>query len=294
LEIKFPKGDHMSYGRHQSFYLKKHWINKGIKALKFNNSEVLIDKDGYKSLGLGKNMQQSLRYWLEATNIVHLDTDTKEHNLTHFGQIVDKYDPACMSKFTLMMIHFFLVDSTIDGEPNSHSFNWFFKIYPDSVVTKDGIKENLNIYAKTVAPNTVAKDVDCLLQSYTNNEKDHPEDKNVALLANLGLIKKDKNIYVKISAGVDMFSAFALYYALNEKKNQIDLTIDQIVNHIGAIFNWGRTDIIELIEILANLGFDIRITRTNNLDTVSLNEKKHLDELLKLLFERAVRNEDKH
>ncbi|MDR4969469.1 MAG: DUF4007 family protein, partial [Acholeplasmataceae bacterium] len=125
--------------------MKNHWINKGLKALKLEeNWQVLIDKHGYKDLGIGKNMQQSLRYWLEATKIIELSDDKKSHKLTHFGEQVDKFDSGCTYYFTLLLIHYFLTTSVENsGEPISHCFYWFFIENKDHFLTKEKIKEGL-------------------------------------------------------------------------------------------------------------------------------------------------------
>ena len=40
----------MAYGRHQSFYIKNNWINKGIKAI-VNDSSVFDNVENYKEIG---------------------------------------------------------------------------------------------------------------------------------------------------------------------------------------------------------------------------------------------------
>lgn len=284
----------MSYGRHQSFYLKDHWINKGIKALKLNTEKTLfIDKDGFKDLGIGKNMQQALRYWLEATNIIELSEDKKTHNLTFFGSLIDDNDPACNLNFTKLLVHFYLISQTDkNGDPFSHSFHWFYIINKDNYISKEKIKEGINSYSQhNVSLNTINRDTDCLIQTYTNKEKNHPEDKNVALLADLDLLLKDKNFLVRSPIKKDLQGAYAFYYALVLKSTELDLNIDSITNNIGAIFNLNRTEVIEIIDTLINENFPIEITRTNNLDTVSLKENRNIMELLIELFSKVVKNE---
>lgn len=284
----------MSYGRHQSFYLKNHWINKGIKALIMSpEGDVFIDKDGFKELGIGKNMQQALRYWLEAVNVITLSDDKKRHELTFFGELINKYDPSCILYFTKLLIHFYLVSSLENGnDPFSHSFYWFFRVNKDSYISKDKIKEGLNIYSKhLVSPNTLNRDTDCLIQTYTNKEKKHPEDKNVALLADLNLLLKDKQVLVKSPVRKDFQGSYAFYFSLVTLKEEIELSVNSITESIGSIFNLNRTEVIETIEFLSNLGVPITITRTNNLDTVKIDEKVFHKDLLQNIYEKVTINE---
>ena len=276
----------MSFGRHQSFYLKKHWINKGIKALSMNNDSIFISKEGFKYLGIGKNMQQSLRYWLEATNIAKHNSINKNHSLTHFGELIKKYDSACSSPFSLTLVHYFLVNSRENNQPFSHTFNWFFLINADSYITKEKMKEMLKGYSPVTAENTINKDIDCLFQTYTNYEKKHPEDKNISLLADLYLLKKDKHIYYKTTLELNNETIPAVYYALYANRKEFSLTVENITKYIGSIFNFNRTQVIDVIEKLIEKNYPISLTRTNNLDTVIIRDVGlDNDVLAKLFFE---------
>jgi hypothetical protein len=77
----------MAYARHQSFFVKENWINKGIKAV-IENPSIFSDLSNYKELGIGKNMFISLKYWLEALNVISFSKESAE--LTNFGQFILK------------------------------------------------------------------------------------------------------------------------------------------------------------------------------------------------------------
>lgn len=285
----------MSYGRHQSFYLKKHWINKGIKALQIEREDILIDKNGFKRLGIGKNMQQALRYWLEATKVVEIMNDRQGHKLSGFGDLIRENDSSCTYMFSLLMLHYYLVTSMDGDKPFSHAFDWFFLHNDDYALTKEQMKIKLMDYdADPVSENTITRDIDCLIQLYTNNSMSHPEDKNVALFADIGLVKKDRNVYIKASPSLSTSLALVLYFGVIEKRNNINLDIESITKEVGSIFNLNRTDVINLIEILIERGFNIDITRTNNLDTVTVKERRKSDRLLTDLYKEAMLSENEH
>jgi hypothetical protein len=92
----------MAYGRHQSFYIKNNWINKGIKAI-VNDSSIFDNVENYKNLGIGKNMFMALKYWLYALNIAN-----KDYSLTTFGTYLLKNDLSCNSSFSLNLLHYYL------------------------------------------------------------------------------------------------------------------------------------------------------------------------------------------
>ncbi|MBU1142068.1 MAG: DUF4007 family protein [Firmicutes bacterium] len=266
----------MSYGRHQSFYLKRHWITKGINALIHHDADILLDRNAFKYLGIGKNMHQSLRFWLEATNIVFLED--KQHRLSFFGNLLKEYDLGCNENISQLLIHFFLVTFEYDKVDNANTFIWFFNDYSEIMATKETLLEGLVQYdAGQTSYNTLNRDIDCLLNTYTNYLKSHAEDKNVSLLAELGLIrKKESNIYYKAPLKKEKYSYEAFYFILLWlKQNNFDLSIENLVNNkqgLGKIFNLNRIEVIDIIEKMKQTReFNIDIVRTNNLDTVSIS-----------------------
>lgn len=281
----------MSYGRHQSFYLKKHWINKGINAIKIFGSDIFFDQDGYKSIGLGKNMHQALKFWLEATNVLDLVPDQRRHGFTLFGNLLSKNDSSCSKPISLCLVQYFL---SIDDKPNkfekSDSNFWFFNEYDESIFTKEKLRDDLLIYDQgKTSENTISKEIDCLINTYINDLRSHPEDKNISLLAPLQLIRKQNNYYIKNALNKDYYSHKAFYYIiLRMNENSIPLSIDNIVTHknsLGKIFNLSRVEVIDIIEEMIINGYSLGITRTNNLDTVKLLKKETSENFIKTAYE---------
>ena len=280
----------MSYGRHQSFFLKRHWVNKGINTLNKDGENVFVDKDKYKDLGIGKNMHQALRYWLETINIIDYKRKERKHELSDFGHLVQKFDPAGQSLFTLALVHYHLVKYDSDKNRRADTFYWFFNENKNTYITKSTFIEELEDYSQgRISRNTLSRDIDCLFQTYTKKTRSHPEDKNISLLANLNLLIKDEHFYVKKPLTVNDETSKAFYYILNEydkdeHKESFKTTLDSVTEEIGTLFNWNRTKTIESIELLNKLKYPVHIDRTNNLDTIHLNEKRDPEELLQDLF----------
>jgi len=281
----------MSYGKHQSFYLKSHWITKGLKAFSVFDNTIIYDKNAYLLLGIGKNMHQSLRYWLESCNVVKLEE--KSHALTEFGSLILDYDIGCNLNLTINLLHYFLVNQIYEYSQKSDSFYWFFNIYNENIFTKEKLLNDLILWNKnSTSSRTLNRDVDCLLSLYTKNIKEHPEDKNVSLLSNLGLIYKDNENYIKASIHEENLSLEAIYFILLiMKKNNISLSLSNIISHEsspGRAFNLSRLEVIDIIEKMIYKGYLIEITRTNNLDTVYISENiSEYDFLLKAYQEQS-------
>lgn len=286
----------MAYSRHQSFYIKNNWINKGIKAI---NSDPYIfnDVSNYLNLGIGKNMFFSMKYWLEALNIVTFENNRAD--LTIFGKYILKTDLSCDKALTLNLLHFYLVlDIPFNGIEMSHSFYWFFNKNQEKIIRKmevvdELVKWDTITYHRNTSENTISRDIDCLLQTYTKSEKLHPEDKNVSVLSKLSILLKQKDHYLKLPIKNTLldrdFFMFSILY-LNERndnslKGYIDLnSLENSEMSPGKIFNLTRLDIIEIIEEMISNNYPIQIVRTNNLDTLKIDTEITANQYLRDLF----------
>ena len=283
----------MAYGRHQSFYIKNNWINKGIKAVEFDSS-LFNSVNNFRELGIGKNMFIALKYWLEAFNIVVSD---KHHfELTNFGRYIKKFDPTCEKSFTNNLLHYYLtLGQPINGYDKSHSFYFLFNEYGNKSFSKEElinavINWDTSLTGRSTSEKTIAKDIDCLIQTYTKSEKNHPEDINVSTLSKLHLIKKNKDYYTKTSIKRENLSLEVIYYILlklvqNNGSNFLELeTLENSEMSPGRLYNMTRIDIIDAIEELISQGYPITISRTNNLDTVSINDSLKSEEFIGICF----------
>jgi hypothetical protein len=282
----------MAYGRHQSFYVKNNWINKGIKAIQ-SNPLIFSSIDNFKDLGIGKNMFMALKYWLQALNIVD-----KNYGLTDFGRFIMNHDLSCNENFTLNLLHFFLTLKTPENDIEiSDTFYYVFNEYEFRSFNKEELLDSLINYDnnkhKNTSVKTLSRDIDCLLQTYTKIDQSHPEDLNFSVLAKLHLFKKQKDYLTRTPLDHTKVSKDVMYYVmlrLAESKDSYSLTVDELETSemsLGRIFHLTRTDIINLVEEMISDGFKLVITRTNNLDTVIINADTKSSDYIKSVFERG-------
>lgn len=288
----------MAYGRHQSFYIKINWINKGIKAV---DDKFLMNKSsGYKDLGIGKNMFIALNYWLRALNIV--DSEDKNLPLTSFGIYIKEYDLACNKPFTLNLLHYYLsLKEPLNKYEKSHSFYYLFNLYKNRSFTKEELAQSIVTWessdlGKSTSLNSINKDIDCLIQTYTKSEKAHPEDLNISILSKLQLLKREKDYLSKLSIKQENLSLDVFYYMILRlcEENEVNyLEIDEIENSEmspGMVFNMSRLDIIDALEGLIHNGYPITLSRTNNLDTVSINTNSTAEDFINKCFAEGCNN----
>ncbi len=289
----------MSYGRHQSFYIKEHWINKGMKSFSLLGERFLFDKDNFRNMGIGKNMHQSLRFWLEAAYIFEPNKNEKYHSLTPFGLLLSLEDPSCSMEISKNLCQYFLsLDDTYLDKEVSTGLNWFFRKLEEDFFSKDKLLSKLISFDKgKTSEKTLSREIDCILASYTNKSKSHPEDKNFSLLSDLDLVQKQGGSYYKTPVSNTKLSDEAiLFILLFMRENDFVLTIDEILNSeigLGKSFNLSRLRLLERLEEMVLKGYSLGITRTNNIDIVSLEENTLSFQYLEGVYRRGEQDEQK-
>jgi hypothetical protein len=287
----------MSYGKHQTFFLRSNWIYKGIHAVinpDFHEDIFVHSKKYYRILGLGSSMLKSLRYWLEATCIV--DFINGEHVLTSFGKYLSFNDIGANSSFSKILIQYFLVSNfRINSIEMSHAFYWLFNINGDRLFDREYLvselekwdreQKELNGKINYTSINTLKSDVDVLVNTYTKGNPLHPEDKTYSILADLRLLKEDgRNIYkLPLDPMKYDYDAFMYLIYLWRDKSQ-DLSIDSLIeneNSIGKAFNFSRNELLEISDIMVNKGYPIQINRTNNLNYIKIVDDLSGDDFMK-------------
>ena len=99
-----------SFGRNETFNLRYSWLNKGLKEFKRNKNVFLLE-EATLTLGVGKNMVNSIKYWLNAYQII--DFSNKEPIQTRFGEIIENYDPYLENIKSLWLLHWKLCTNPI-------------------------------------------------------------------------------------------------------------------------------------------------------------------------------------
>ena len=92
----------MIFNKHGSFYLRKSWPMKGLKAIReertiFTPQNELLAVD---TLGIGRVMVTSLRYWMSAIGLAEEGKDNSGRIIlepTELGEMIETYDPFFQS-----------------------------------------------------------------------------------------------------------------------------------------------------------------------------------------------------
>jgi hypothetical protein len=272
----------MGYSQHQSFYLRDRWLSKALKNIEVNNS-FFFEKDAFEKVGLGKNMVQSLKYWIVATKLYREEKEgnTKYHQITHLGKYINQKDRAIKYKNTAGLLH----HSLATNEDVSTTWYWFFNVYNETVFTRDEVLEELakwvqNRETRVVAEKSLKRDIDCLIKLYTTGGSiADPEEVILSPLYKLHLLEEKNGVIYKKEANFTDENLLLIGYTLlkyGETHHTNIISLDDIVHKdglLGKLFNMKRSSIVTLISNWTEHSeYPAVFTRTNNLDTLRLPE----------------------
>lgn len=289
----------MKIRAHESFYLRKGWLQKGAKNIVKNN-RIFNDKDSNACdvLGIGVNMVKSLKYWLIATGVAaeRTEMNKKVMGLTDLGELINIYDKFYEEIGTNMIIHYKLATNADDAT----AWYWLFNEYDANVIDKEQFVHEFGQYVKynkkeneTVVESEkiYSDEFNCIIKTYISSDKeDDPEETKICPLSELGLLSLDdvkKKEYRKTSPILDDIHplvAYAIICDMFSGKRQIK--ISEICNEkcsFGKVFNMSRTSVILVLDKIAKLGY-IKLNRTAGLDVINIIHPMTFLEALEMYY----------
>lgn len=253
-----------TFSGHDSFQCRFFWLKKGYDFVVDNRS--FNDEDAVVVLGVGRNMVNSIRFWLKAFSII--DCNEK---LTDFGIKMmdnDGWDPFLEDKASLWLLHYQLVKTNV-ASIYSIIFNEFRKekvlftkeTFLNYMKRRREIENTLNFNE-----NTLADDFDVFLKMYKGNDEDvkDVEDSFSGVLSELDLLEKIKNTIDKKSEVSYQISyneknsipnEVILFSILDNNDYGYSISLNSLVNDFyspGSIFSINQNGLISKInEIVA-------------------------------------------
>ena len=119
------------FARHETFHPRFGWLKKGYDAA-VKNSKIFLEEDAAVSLGVGKNMVRSIRYWCSAFGILSevscKGSVGKECVPTSLGKQLldgDGWDPYLESNASLWLLHWKIVQPGGFATAWDYTFNHF-------------------------------------------------------------------------------------------------------------------------------------------------------------------------
>ncbi len=160
------------------------WLKKGVDAV-IEDPDVFSSQEASVTLGVGKNMVDSIRYWCRVSGLI--ETVSRQPGVfvpTELGEAFfgkDGFDPYLDDPATLWFIHWQIATHINQAT----TWYWAFNIFKENRFTFDTFITELSKWAsqqrvskRPVSDNTFRRDVTCFIRTYCAS----PDSFNAALV----------------------------------------------------------------------------------------------------------------
>ncbi len=306
-----------SYTGHESFPLRISWLPKAVAALESGFDPFSDPRVGMTRLGLGKNMVQSLAYWVVVTGLAEKTAEGLQ--LTNFAeQTLSRKtgnDPFLENTQTLWLLHWNLCQGWREEDRTRQPYAWFYfanKLTDDELAPSETIERYTSgplsrSTGKELSYATLHQHFEIFVKTYVagtaKGARSTPEDALDSPLTTLGLIKesgdrkmlngKRETIYRVNNAAKPTISRETFRHCLHEwwNTNHPDdktLTVRQITtedNSPGRCFLLPETSVHEMLVTLSNsFSKEFQTSETRQQRTVSRLSKARPTTTLKAIY----------
>ena len=244
------------FSGHESFPCKTLWLKKGYDFVA--NGNDFNSPDAVITLGVGKNMVASIRYWLKVFGITNPDGSISKIGNYLFSDKTGK-DKYLEDLATLWLLHFnivFLQEATL--------YNWFFcglqreraQFDRNQVLTFVKLHMIETSKQNLFNENTVKKDVAVLLQNYSLPRKVSSNEDFSSILIDLELIRQNtegKDYYFNVEGKRKVTKEVFMYGLLNLKDNDSTIAYETIHEQLGLLFCMNDAETIDMLKELAKI-----------------------------------------
>ena len=291
----------MKFRGHETFSIRKGWLNKGIKNIKKNPGVFLGDAGNPMDiLGIGSNMVKALRYWMLATNISkEPNSGHRVQSLTELGKIIDENDPYFEEIGSLDLIHYELATNS----DIATAWYIFFNEFSYTEFTEDDFHSSVKKYVRMnttgdlPGERSVSDDYKCIINTYyqrNTSKQTNPEDNIGSPLMELGLVdflynksgrRYYKKVMIKEALLPDLIALALIIKSAHESK---EIKISSFLNNsksIGKVFNLDMVRIINILYRLEKKGY-VKVIRTAGLDILQIITDMDYYECIKHYYEK--------
>lgn len=218
----------MQFAGHDTFHIRDGWLHKGLSVVS-KNPEIFSDKFATDTFGVGRNMVDAIRYWLNASGLIEngkVKSAAENAGIrivfSPLGKLLFKRDRFIEEDLSLWVLHYHLATN----RDKATTWYWFFNKLP---VTRFDSQMCLNYLVRWIEqldakkkPNltSLQKDISCLLRTYTRahgkRRADYsPEDSFECPLSSLQLVDYlEHSDSYKLNFGKRMIPVAAFAYAV--------------------------------------------------------------------------------
>jgi hypothetical protein len=288
-EIKASK---LIFSGHESFQCRQLWLKKGYDFMRRNKS--FNDEDAVVELGVGKNMVDSIRFWMRAFNLLTTSDELTDFAIRLFSD--DGYDPYIEDEGTLWLLHYQLVKK---GYSSSYSiiFNELrrekIEFNKDNFISYVKRKIEINHHLP-VSEKTLKEDFSVFSKMYlqSDSQSKDREDNFSGLLTELNLIKsiyknKEEYFIIENSERTEIPDEILLYAILDNEKFELSVnlsTLEQNYNSVGSVFAINRPGLLSKIENITSKFPEIIFNDNAGIKELQFKRKPNLNSILDLYY----------
>lgn len=276
----------MKFRGHETFFIRKGWLSKGMKYVEKSNGEVFISKEDNPMdvLGIGANMVKSLRYWMVAVGLTEEPQSGRRiQTFTELGKSIFEHDRYIEEIGTLQLLQYRLASNF----ERATAWYYFFNEFSVPEFSREDFLEQIQKYLKmnwendSVAVRSLNDDFVCIINTYLPRFKSNPgkvsaENNIDCPLGELGLVdilNKKRKTYKKSIPSSSTFDPWVILAIIAEQAgDRREISLNELLTapcNIGRIFNLDSITMLEILYRIERLG-EIKIIRTAGLDVIHI------------------------
>ena len=285
----------VAFGRHETFHMRYGWLTKGYQEVR-KDANVFRSDEATVKLGVGKNMVDSIRYWMMACRLL----ESHPVSLTSFADYIfasnEGVDPYLEDEATIWLLHWKLATNA----EQATAWFWFFNQFHKPVFTSQALQTALGDFARTNLKSnysvmTIKKDALVLTRMYcrsTGNTSMPMEEALDSPLAILGLVSRRTGAqhYQSLPASRPELPLGIFGYAVMElmqERERDTLPLEELMYSRdrfaapGAVFRLTENDLIKKLEQLVNFIPDVmEIRETAGIHQLYVKKKISIEKYL--------------
>ncbi len=257
------------FSGHESFAFRNTWLTKGVLAC-VDNPSIFREPDALVTLGVGKNMVDSIKYWCLATKVIEAHQDQRyDHRPTKIGDrlFVDDggWDPYLEDVGTLWLLHWLLATNGEVATTIYYAFNELNVLEFSRAILEEAVFRFATLLGARATVNTLRRDISVFIRSYAGGQLRSTatiEDRIDCPLAELGLLQEEPGGQVHSFARgpKDSLPNAIVGYALGDyarrQGGRRSFTFDELAYYPygpGRVFKLDEPALAERLEQIAEL-----------------------------------------
>jgi hypothetical protein len=298
-----------AFARHETFHPRFGWIKKGFDRT-YQDRKVFMKDDATTTLGVGKNMVRSIRYWCTAFKVLEDIQEqggkARELRPTSFGTkllVDDGWDPYLEDPGSLWLLHWYLL------KPSCSATTWYFTFacFQRAEFSFDSLFLSLKDYVRrqfpksNIADSSLQKDISCLIHMYAplKERGNAIEDMIDSPFATLGLIQPESDgkhfsfhLGYKSTLPPEIIVAASLEFADCVGKGEKTISISRLMYEEGSpgiLFKLTESVLCNAIEHVAQK--DQRIHLSDSSGLIQMAFTQHPAVLAESILDHYYNNE---